>query len=339
MTILLGIETSCDETAASVVRDGGEVLSSVIASQEELHAEYGGVVPEIACRAHVESVIPVVDRALAKAGTTLHSLDAIAVTTSPGLIGALLIGISCAKSLALASGKPLIGVDHLHAHLYAAKMGCPTLEYPCVSLIVSGGHTALYESRDEINHRLLGTTLDDAVGEAFDKVAKILGLPFPGGPSIQSAAEGHDPSRQAFSRPLDDRSLDFSFSGIKTAVLYRVKGQDARKEQCLSDQEIADICAGFQEAVVDTLVDKSIRATQQLGFKRIAVGGGVAANRRLREKLPTAAKRHAIEVFFPPMSYCTDNGAMVAGLGYLLWKTGRIHNLDMDAIATKDYRR
>jgi N6-L-threonylcarbamoyladenine synthase len=335
---ILGIETSCDETAAAVVRDGVEILSSVVVSQEELHAEYGGVVPEIACRVHLESLIPVVDQALNRSGLTREEIDLIAVTSSPGLIGALLLGVSFAKSLALAWSKPLLGVDHIHAHLYAAKMGCAQLDYPCLSLLVSGGHTSLYESRSEISHRLVGSTLDDAVGEAFDKAAKILGLGFPGGPAIQRAAEGQDFTKERFGRPMGDDTLDFSFSGIKTAVLYRVKGQDAKSERPLSKGEAGEIAAGFQEAVVDVLVEKTIRAARGLGMYQVAVGGGVAANRRLRERLPSAGREHGIEVLFPPMELCTDNAAMVAGVAFHLARAGRFSGLDLDAVATKDYR-
>ena len=338
--LVLGIETSCDETAASVVRDGRDILSSVVQSQIDLHRLYGGVVPELACRAHIEAILPVLDGALEGAGTRIDGIDAVAVTNTPGLVGALLIGVSTAKSLSLAAGKPLLSVDHIHAHLYANKLAFPDMEYPCIGLVVSGGHTSLYRSRSEIDHELLGSTHDDAAGEAFDKVAKILGLGFPGGPIIDKLAKGRDPNRERFRRPMLDRdSLDFSFSGIKTAVLYRVRGQDAKARQKLTPDEAADLAAGFQEAVVDVLVEKSIRACDRTGIPRLAVGGGVACNSRLREKMTARAKKLNIQLFFPPPALCTDNGAMVAGLGYHLHRAGRIADLHLDAVATKEHRR
>jgi N6-L-threonylcarbamoyladenine synthase len=336
---VLGIESSCDETAAAVVRDGREILSNVVQSQIDLHALYGGVVPELACRAHIEAIVPVVDRALRQAGMRLDAIDGIAVTHTPGLVGALLVGVSMAKSLALASGKPLAGVDHIQGHIYAVKLAFPELEYPFVSLVVSGGHTSLYHSRSETEHDLLGATTDDAAGEAFDKVAKILNLGFPGGPVIDRLAKGRDPSKATFARTLlEPESLDFSFSGVKTSVLYHVRGQDGKKPREYGPEEIADICAGFQEAVVDVLVEKTLRACARTGEKRIAVGGGVACNGRLREKMTAAAGRIGATAFFPPGKFCTDNAAMIAGLGYHLLREGKGSDLMLDAAPTKRAR-
>ncbi len=334
--LILGIESSCDETAAALVVDGRDVRSSAVLSQIDVHRLYGGVVPEIACRLHIESIQPVVEKALADAGASLKDVDAFAVTAAPGLIGALLVGLSFAKSLALATGKPLVGVDHIEGHIYAVKLGCPDLEYPCVSLVVSGGHTSLYRSASEIEHRRLGGTTDDAAGEAFDKVAKLLQLGFPGGPIIDGLARGRDPRKVHFKRTVPE-TLDFSFSGIKTAVLYRVRGQDAKQAMTLSEEERKDVAAGFQEAVVDMLVEQTLKACRQTGTSRIAVGGGVACNTRLREKLEAAAAREGRRCFFPPPAWCTDNAAMIAGLGWHLLKAGRASDLMLDAVATKHH--
>ncbi|MBI4566286.1 MAG: tRNA (adenosine(37)-N6)-threonylcarbamoyltransferase complex transferase subunit TsaD [Planctomycetes bacterium] len=337
---ILGIETSCDETAAAVVRDGREILSNAVQSQIDLHAIYGGVVPELACRAHIEAVVPVVEKALEEAGTPLSRVDGIAVTCMPGLVGALLVGVTYAKSLALATGKPLVGVDHIHGHIYAVNLAFPELEYPFISLVVSGGHTSLYHSRREVEHELLGSTTDDAAGEAFDKVAKILGIGFPGGPAVERAARGRDPARIEFARTmLGPGSLDFSFSGVKTDVLYHVRGQDGKHPRALSTGEVADICAGFQEAVVDVLVEKALRACARRGVRRLAVGGGVACNGRLREKAAARGAAAGVTTYFPPGRFCTDNAAMIAGLGYHLLRAGRADDLTLDAVPTKLHRR
>jgi N6-L-threonylcarbamoyladenine synthase len=335
--LILGIESSCDETAAAVVADGREIRSDVVQSQIDIHRVYGGVVPEIACRAHIETIYPVVEKALADAKAGLREIDAFAVTCAPGLVGALLVGVSMAKSLALATGKPIVGVDHIHGHMYAVKLAFPDLEYPCVSLVVSGGHTSLYLSRSEIDHGILGSTTDDAAGEAFDKVAKILALGFPGGPIIDRMAKGRDPSKVAFKRTVPE-GLDFSFSGIKTSVLYRVRGQDAKKPMALSEDERADVAAGFQEAVVDMLLEQAFKACARTGVRRIAVGGGVACNSRLREKLQARADREGVRAYFPPPRFCTDNAAMIAGLGYPLFQAGRQSDLLLDATPTKSHR-
>lgn len=335
---VLGIESSCDETAAALVVDGRDVLSSVVQTQIDIHRIYGGVVPEIACRAHIESIQPVVEKALADARVALKEVDAFAVTNAPGLIGALLVGVSFAKSLALATGKPLVGVDHIHGHIYAVKLAFPDLEYPCVSLVVSGGHTSLYRSSSETEHERLGSTTDDAAGEAFDKVAKLLQLGFPGGPVIDALSRGRDPGKVVFKRTVPE-SLDFSFSGIKTAVLYRVRGQDAKKPLTISEEERKDVAAGFQEAVVDMLVEQTLKACRKTGAPRIAVGGGVACNTRLREKLEAAAAREGLRCYFPPPAYCSDNAAMIAGLGWRLLQAGRANDLWLDANPTKLVRR
>ena len=335
--LILGIESSCDETAAAVVADGVDVRSNVVRSQIDIHRVYGGVVPEIACRAHIESIQPVVEKALADAGVGLKDVDGIAVTNTPGLVGALLVGVSFAKSLALATGRPLAGVDHIHGHIYGVKLAYPDLAFPCVSLVVSGGHTSLYRSTSEMDHEPLGSTTDDAAGESFDKVAKILQLGFPGGPIIDTLSKGRDPGKVVFKRTVPE-NLDFSFSGIKTAVLYRVRGQDAKKPMTLSEEERKDVAAGFQEAVVDMLIEQTLKASRQARTPRIAVGGGVACNSRLREKLEKAAAREGCRTYFPPPAYCGDNAAMIAGLGWHLLKAGRASDLWLDATATKHHR-
>jgi N6-L-threonylcarbamoyladenine synthase len=339
--LCLGIETSCDETAAAVVKGGHEILSDIVRSQIDLHRVFGGVVPEIACRAHIETILPVVDSALSKAKVNLRDIGVIAVTHRPGLIGALLVGLSAAKALALALDKPLVGVDHIEAHIYAARLHAPgykapNLPYPHVSLVISGGHTSLYLSNGPTKHRLLGATLDDAAGEAFDKVASVLGLGYPGGPLIAKAALKGDPKAVRFPRPmLDEGSFDFSFSGIKTAVLYHCKGKNAgRKTPLLADINVADVAAGFQEAVVDVLVEKTVRAARKNKAKLIVIGGGVACNARLREKFAERSGKEDLTVVFPPPKLCTDNAAMVAGLGFVRWKMGLVSDLRLDAVPT-----
>jgi N6-L-threonylcarbamoyladenine synthase len=334
--LILGIETSCDETAAAVVRDGKRVLSSVVASQDKLHLPYGGVVPEIACRAHLVTVLPVFHRALSEAGVKLDDLDAVAVVNTPGLVGSLLIGLTAAKALAWINALPLIGVNHLHAHAYAAALERDEDVFPCVTLVVSGGHTSLFHSRSPIEHERLGGTLDDAAGEAFDKVASILGLGYPGGPHIDRVARTGDPDAVRFPRSrLSADSLDFSFSGLKTAVLYHCRGQDANAPaRALSAEETADVAAGFQEAVVDVLVEKLLRAARRISAKRIALGGGVAANSRLRERVQAAALSRGLDLLLPPTPYCIDNAAMVAGIAHHLYNAGSTSDLSLDANPT-----
>ncbi len=307
-TLILGIETSCDETAASLVMGGYDVLSSVVSTQVDLHAEFGGVVPEIASRAHLEFLNPVVARAIVEAGVDESRIDAIACTVGPGLIGALLVGVSAAKSLALAWDVPFVGVNHLEAHLYSAFLEDPSLQFPLVVLLVSGGHTMLVEMQGHGRYRLLGQTIDDAAGEAFDKVARFLGLGYPGGPAIDHAALTGDPEAIRFPRAMLDDGLDFSFSGLKTSVLNYVRKHP--------DVASADVAASFQAAVVDVLVAKSRRAAREVGATGIVIGGGVAANTLLREEILGACGQDGIQGFLPSRSMCTDNAAMIAATGW-----------------------
>jgi N6-L-threonylcarbamoyladenine synthase len=307
-TRILGIETSCDETAAAVVRDGHEILSSVVSSQVDLHARFGGVVPEIASRAHVELLTPVVARALVEAGIDDDHVDAVAATVGPGLIGALLVGVSAAKTLALVWDVPFVAVNHLEAHLYAALLEDPQLELPVVVLLVSGGHTLLVLMTGHGKYEVLGSTIDDAAGEAFDKVARYLGLGYPGGPAIDAIAMEGDPEAVAFPRAILDEGYDFSFSGLKTAVVNHV-----RKHPEVSTEDVA---ASFQEAVVDVLVTKARRAARDHGAKGLCLAGGVAANSQLRERLLDACVADGLRAYLPSRSMCTDNAAMVAAAGW-----------------------
>ncbi len=323
---VLGIETSCDETACAVVRNGRETLSNVVRSQVPLHAPYGGVVPEIASRAHVEDVLRVLRAALAQACVRPADIDLIAVTNRPGLIGSLLIGLIAAKSLAFAWRKPLTVVDHLHAHIVGAMLGPEPVRFPAVGLVVSGGHTTLLEALDPLRVRYLGGTTDDAAGEAFDKVAQILELGYPGGPAISKAALGGNPEAVPFPRSLlGSESLDFSFSGLKTAALYAVRGQQGKAPR--AGVAVADVAAGFQLAVVDTLVEKCTRALAATGHTSLVVGGGVAANRLLRERLKALADARGVALILAPLEYCTDNAAMVAALGTLQVEDGERRGL------------
>jgi N6-L-threonylcarbamoyladenine synthase len=334
---ILAFETSCDETCAAVVQDGRRVLSSVVATQTEIHRKYGGVVPEIASRAHLESLLPVVSEALGQSGLPAGAIDAVGVVHRPGLIGSLLVGLTAAKTFAWLHRLPLVGVNHVEGHVYAACLERDPLPFPCISLIVSGGHTSLYFSEGPLRHELLGATTDDAAGEAFDKVAALLGLPYPGGPSVDKAAAQGSAGAVTFTRPwLARDSLDFSFSGLKTAVLYHVRGHgpDVKKRPTqLSPQELADTAAGFQECVVDVLVGKTLRAAESRGVDRIIVGGGVAANRRLRDRFREEADRLGLEILLPEMRYCTDNAAMIAGLAYHCLQAGLTSGLDLEAKA------
>jgi len=305
---VLGIETSCDETAAAVVVGARVVLSSVVSSQVDRHARFGGVVPEIASRAHVELLTPVIAQALVESGVADGDIDAVAATTGPGLVGALLVGVSTAKALALVWDVPFVAVNHLEAHLYAALLEDPSLELPAVVLLVSGGHTLLVAMEDHGRYRLLGSTIDDAAGEAFDKVARYLGLGYPGGPAIDRVAMDGDPSAIAFPRAMRDEGLDFSFSGVKTAVVNHVRRHP--------DVATADVAASFQEAVVDVLVAKAQRAARQIGAKAMCLGGGVAANSLLRERFLDACMEEGVHAFLPSRSMCTDNAAMVAAAGW-----------------------
>jgi N6-L-threonylcarbamoyladenine synthase len=329
----LAIETSCDETAAAVFTEEPRVLSSVIASQTDLHARFGGVVPELAARAHLQRLLPVLDEALRQAGVRLEQIGAVVVHNTPGLVGALLVGVSAAKMLAVALGVPLISANHIEAHIYACRLAAGRDIFPCVGLVVSGGHTSLFHCRTALDFRLLGATLDDAAGEAFDKVASILGLGFPGGPAVEREAAAGNPRAFRFPRTfLREDRLDFSFSGLKTAVLYKVYGQDSsRAGPAPTGSFRADLAASFQQAVVDVLVEKARQALGQTGLKRLAVGGGVAANRALRAALENMVAEEGAELFIPPLKLCTDNAAMAA-VAVEKWHRQDWAPLDLDAI-------
>jgi len=369
MVRILGIETSCDETAIGIVDDGRLVRASVLASSQQFHAPYGGVVPEIAARVHVEVIWQVLEQALAEAGCSLADVDAVAVTQGPGLPGALVIGVSFAKALALSLDRPLIGVDHLAAHLYTGAMMVPPpvasaeggsapeaqalraaagggmeepLEPPCIGLVVSGGHTLLCVAHPDQRFEVLGDTKDDAAGEAFDKVAKLLGLGYPGGPVIDRLSEEGNPAAIPFPRGGAKDGYEFSFSGLKTAVYHHVHKLQAPSSKLqaaegsvepgawsLGRKTIADIAASFQEAVVEILITKTLRAAHRTGLKQIVVGGGVAANRRLRQRLTEEGAARGLRVVCPPLELCVDNGAMVAGLGFALLRKGRVSPLSL----------
>ena len=325
---VLGIESSCDEMAAAVLRGGTEILGSAVHGQDTVHRPYGGVVPELASRDHVRSVSGVVAAALRDAATAPESLDGIAVTAGPGLVGSLLVGLSFGKALAYRLGVPLVGVHHLAGHLASAELADASLAPPYVGLVISGGHTALYRV-EAAGPRLLGETRDDAVGEAFDKVAVLLGLPFPGGPAVAAAARAGDARAIAFPRPLADRDgLDFSFSGLKTAVALEVE-----RRVSLSEQDVADVAASFEAAAVDVLVSRARRALEAERLADLAVVGGVAANRRLREALAAVAERSSLRVVLPPPELCTDNAAMIAAAGTQLLARGVRHGLDLNAFS------
>jgi N6-L-threonylcarbamoyladenine synthase len=322
-SVVLGIETSCDETAASVVIGGRLVRSSVVSSQVDLHARYGGVVPEIASRAHLDLLVPVVAEAMVEAGVEGPDIDAVAATHGPGLIGALLVGVSHAKALALVWDKPFVAVNHLEAHLYASFLEEPDLDMPVVVLLVSGGHTLLVHMEGPGRYHVLGQTLDDAAGEAFDKVARYLGLGYPGGPAIDRVAGQGHATAVAFPRAMRDEGYDFSFSGLKTSVVNHVR----------KHPEVAtpDVAASFQEAVVDVLVAKARRAADDVGAKAICLGGGVAANSRLREAIVEACAEDGRRAFVPTMAMCTDNAAMVAAAGWYAWRDRGASALDTGA--------
>jgi N6-L-threonylcarbamoyladenine synthase len=332
VALFLALETSCDETAAAVFDDALTIRSNVVASQDDLHRKFSGVVPEIASRAHVRQILPVIDRALHDAGVTLTQIDAIAVHNRPGLVGALLIGVSAAKAIALARGIPLVAVNHVASHIYACRIAAGREIFPCIGLVVSGGHTALFRCESALSMRLLGGTRDDAAGEAFDKVAAILGLGFPGGPAVEREAKSGNPRAYDFPRSFaNDARLEFSFSGLKTAVRYACHGQNvAKAEPPGPGQKRADLAASFQEAVVDALVAKCKQALRQTGLSRLAVGGGVIANGRLRSALAAMATAEGAELLIPPLAMCTDNAAMAA-LSVELWRAGQFAPPDLDA--------
>lgn len=322
-TVVLGIETSCDETAAAVVMGGSDVLSSVVASQLDEHARFGGVVPEIASRAHLEALPQVTAQALDRANIDYSRIDAVAATVGPGLIGALLVGVAAAKTTALALGVPFVGVNHLEAHLYAALLDDPNTEFPMLFVLVSGGHTLFVEMTDAHSYRVIGQTIDDAAGEAFDKVARFLGLPYPGGPAIDKAALRGDESAIKFPRAMMNDGLDVSFSGVKTAVINHVRANPGATTD--------DVAASFQRAVVDVLVHKARRAARQAGAKTLALGGGVAANSLLRREMASAAQADSIAIVLPSREMCTDNAAMIASAGWYRLARGEVSSLDTGA--------
>ncbi len=363
MTLILGIETSCDETAAAVVEHGRRVRSDVVATQHDLHRRYGGVVPEIASRAHLERITPVVEEALSLAGIGFDQIDAVAVGNRPGLIGSLIVGVSAAKAIAWSLGKPLIGVDHILAHLHAAALwvdpgGDDSLQasnmpdppqYPAVGLVVSGGHTTLYRVGSPVDAERLGSTIDDAVGEAYDKAAVVLGLEYPGGPNLDRLAAKGDPTAVDLPRSLlGKESLDFSFSGLKTALLYAVRGRPVsrkgkaefpRSAADLDPQAIADFAASFQAAAVDAVMIKLERAINRLTLdgappRSLIVGGGVTANSLLRTRVRESGETRGLPVHLPPMRFCVDNAAMIAGLAYEQFARGSVDDLALPAIAT-----
>jgi N6-L-threonylcarbamoyladenine synthase len=315
--LVLGLETSCDETAAAVVEDGRRVLSDVVSTQVDIHRRWGGVVPELASRNHIVQVMPVVHEALTRAQKTLDDVDLIAVTSGPGLIGALLVGLQVAKGLSLATGKPFVGANHLEGHLLAIRLIEEAPEPPFLGLVVSGGHTSLYEVQAYGQYKLVGSTRDDAAGEAYDKTARILGLPYPGGLPIDQLAQKGDPEAIRFPRALPGDNFDVSFSGLKTAVLHHVQ-----KHGLPQGQALADLCASFQEAVADVLSKKLVAAARRLGHKQLVLCGGVAANSRLRALCSERAKERGLNMFLPPVRLCTDNGAMIAVAGYEAYRRG-----------------
>ena len=338
MTILppariLAIESSCDETACAVLENGRALLASTVASQMELHARYGGVFPEVASRQHVLSIIPVVEQTLAASKLTLKDIDALAVTRGPGLAGSLVVGMNMAKGLALGTGLPLVGVNHLEGHIYsswiynAGDSAPAEPQFPLMALLVSGGHTELNLMTDHLTYKRLGSTLDDAAGEAFDKVGRLLGLPFPGGPSIQKAAENGDPTRFKFTRAKLDNPYDFSFSGLKTAVLYEVNALKKKGDPL----PVEDLAASFQSTAVEILFTKTIKAARDFGAKEILVAGGVSANKALRNIFQSQSE---FKVNIPAFSLCTDNAAMIAAAGYYRYTTGQVSGLEMDVQPT-----
>lgn len=330
---ILAIETSCDETACAVLENGRALLSSTVASQMDIHARYGGVFPEVASRQHVLSIIPVVEQTLVQSNLSLKDIDAVAVTRGPGLAGSLVVGMNMAKGIALGMNLPLVGVNHLEGHIYsswiynAGESAPPEPQFPLMALLVSGGHTELNLMTDHLTYRRLGATLDDAAGEAFDKVARLLGLPYPGGPAVQRAAETGDPTRFKFPRAKLEGEYDFSFSGLKTAVLYEVN--DLKKKGKMLPVE--DLAASFQSAVVDVLFKKTIQAARAYGAREILVAGGVSANRALRQAFQS---QDEFKVHIPAFSLCTDNAAMIAAAGYYRYALGHVSALNIDVQPT-----
>jgi N6-L-threonylcarbamoyladenine synthase len=329
-TLILGIESSCDETSAAVIKDGREILSNVISSQVEIHRRFGGVVPEVASRRHVENVNGVVDEALRRAGVTIDDLSAVAVTYGPGLVGALLVGVAWAKGIAWAKGLPLIGVQHIAGHIYANFLSGGE-EPPLIALVVSGGHTEIVYMREHGQYEFLGRTRDDAAGEAYDKVARAMGLEYPGGPRIDKLAQEGNPEAYSFPRAwIEEDSMDFSFSGLKSAVLNSLHNAAQRGETV----HVPDVAASFQAAVIDVLVEKTVIAVRKTGVKNVVVAGGVAANRGLRQRLTERAREVGFKVHFPTLDLCSDNAAMIAAAAFPLYRAGKFHDLDLNAVAS-----
>ncbi|MCS7166166.1 MAG: tRNA (adenosine(37)-N6)-threonylcarbamoyltransferase complex transferase subunit TsaD [Gemmatales bacterium] len=334
MAIFLALETSCDETAAAVFDDDLQIRANIVASQTDLHARFGGVVPEVAARAHLQRLLPVIDEALKQAKVSLQDIDCLAVMNTPGLVGSLLMGVSAAKILAVALELPLVAVNHIEAHIYACRIAAGRDVFPAVGLVVSGGHTVLFHCRNAIEFDLLGATLDDAAGEAFDKAASMLNLGFPGGPKIEKEAAQGNPHAFRFPRAfLHEPRLDFSFSGLKTALLYTIRQLGYTPGADIPQPLRSDLAASFQKAIVDVLVTKCAQALEQTQLTRLCVGGGVAANKTLRAALQTMCDQRGAELFVPPMSLCTDNAAMAA-MAVELYRLGHFAPLDLDAIPT-----
>ena len=329
---ILAVESSCDETAVAIVRDGRKVLTDCIASQVDLHRIYGGVVPEIASRKHIEAIYGLAEQALANTGLSRQNIDAVAVTYAPGLIGAVLVGVNFAKAAALAMGKPLIPVHHIRGHIAANYLAYPELEPPFLCLVVSGGHTMFVEVKNYTDMRILGTTLDDAAGESFDKVARVLGMPYPGGAALDKAAKLGDETKYALPRSKPgENPYNMSFSGLKTAALNLIH----HAQQVGEELDIPSLCASFSAAVSDTLIPRAVMALKETGYRRIAVAGGVAANSRIRADLLTAAKELGAEVYMPPLSLCGDNGAMIGAQAYYEYLAGNTADMSLNAYATK----
>ena len=329
---ILAVESSCDETAVAIVRDGREVLTDCIASQVALHREYGGVVPEIASRKHIEAIYGLADQALEQTGLTRADIDAVAVTNAPGLIGAVLVGVNFAKAAALAMNKPLIPVHHIRGHIAANYIAYPDLKPPFLCLVVSGGHTMLLHVKDYTDMELLGTTLDDAAGECFDKVGRVLGMPYPGGAAVDKAAQQGDENKYVLPRSKPgENPYNMSFSGLKTAALNLIH----HAEQVGEVLDIPSLCAGFTAAVSDTLIPRVVRAIEETGCKKIAVAGGVAANSRIRRDMMTAAEKLNAEVFMPPLKLCGDNAAMIGAQAYYEYLAGNVADMSLNAYATK----
>ena len=329
---ILAIESSCDETAVAIVRDGREVLTDCIASQVALHREYGGVVPEIASRKHIEAIYPLADQALKEAGLTRDDIDAVAVTYAPGLIGAVLVGVNFAKAAAMAMGKPLIPVHHIRGHIAANYLAYPDLKPPFLCLVVSGGHTMIIEVKDYTDMNILGTTLDDAAGECFDKVGRVLGMPYPGGAALDKAAQQGDETKYKLpvAKP-GENPYNMSFSGLKTATLNLIH----HAEQVGEELDIPSLCASFTAAVSETLVPRVVRALEETGYRKVAVAGGVAANSRIRADILAAAEKLGAEVYMPPLKLCGDNGAMIGSQAYYEYLAGNVADMSLNAYATK----